>query len=237
MSIVYRNDKGAALTHAELDNNFLELDKIPNGKVFPKEQDKGIKIDTDSPDWGWQDINGGLIVDFDSPVHAVISPLGIGGLKALKFVENSEAYATFHMPHDYAMGTDLFIHIHWTHNSQVVTGGSLTWAFELGYSKGYNQLTTPQHIIVPVIQDSSTLQFSHHIAETACSVNGGSPAQLNTSELEPDGILHARVYLDSNDLVVSSGTKEDVEIFAFTCDIHYKSTGLGTKNKNPNFWG
>ena len=63
MPIVTRETKGSALTHAEMDNNFNELDQIPNGKTFPKTQNVGIMIDTDAPDYGWHDMHGVGYVD------------------------------------------------------------------------------------------------------------------------------------------------------------------------------
>ena len=53
MAIITRAGKGSALTHAELDNNFVELRDIPDGKIFPKTKGIGIKLDTSSPVFGW----------------------------------------------------------------------------------------------------------------------------------------------------------------------------------------
>lgn len=231
MAIITREGKGSALSHTEMDNNFVELDTIPNGKVFPKEADKGIKIDTASPDFGWHDLQGQMIIDYDDPGHAVFSPL-VGGLKALKFSEGGSAYFAFHLPHDYALGTDIFIHVHWTHNDSLITDGAVTWGFEMAYEKGHGQTPTGQHKLLAIPQTVPLTPMTHMIAESACSVVGGSGTQLDTNELEPDGIIFAKMYLDSDD-IISTGSHD---IFAFFVDIHYQSTGLGTKNKEPNFY-
>ena len=225
MAIILRRDKGIPLTHTEMDNNFDELDKIPNGKVFPSDPAVGIKVDINNPIWSWQDMLGEL--------HADDSRYKIyrGNIKAIQFAEQEDAFCEFHMPHDYAMGTDLFIHIHWSHKSNVVTGGSVTWGFELMYGKRGGTFNDP--IVVSVQQDAGN-QYQHMVAEGIASTPGGSPVLLNTNDLEVDGIIQCRVFLDSNDITTSDSSV--VDPFGHFVDIHYQSTGIGTKNKAPDFW-
>jgi hypothetical protein len=51
--------------------------------------------------------------------------------------------------------------------------------------------------------------------------------------MEVDGIIMCRLYLDSNDIITSGGT---VNPFVHFVDLHYQSTGIGTKGKAPNFY-
>ena len=231
MAIVTRESKGSALTHAELDNNFNELDKLPNGKVFPKEQGIGIKLDVDTPAFGWHDLTGNVHVYGD--VGDATRAMYRGNIKATQFQENESGYVDFHIPHDYVMGTPIYIHAHWSHNSTEVTGGSCTWGFECMYAKGHGQAPFATPVNIAVIQNADTTQYMHMIAETVASDDGGSAVTLNTNDLEVDGLIQCRVYLDSNDLV-SSGAP--VNPFLHFVDIHYQSTGLATKNKAPDFW-
>lgn len=232
MAIITRESKGAALTHSEMDNNIVELRDIPNGKVYPKESGTGIKIDTASPDYGWHDLIGNLHVY--NEVGDATRTVYRGGIKALQFVENESAYIDFHIPHDYAVGTPIYIHAHWSHNSTLVTGGSCTFGFELMYAKGHDQDVFNTPVNVSVVQNASTQQYRHMVAETMASDNGGSAVSLDTNLLEVDGIFQCRVYLDSND-ITSSGAVPNP--FIHSVDIHYQSTGLATKNKAPNFYG
>jgi hypothetical protein len=72
------------------------------------------------------------------------------------------------------------------------------------------------------------------VAEAIASTPGGSPVLLNTNKLCIDDIVQCRLFLDSNDIVTSDSST--VKPFAHFADIHYRSTGLPTKNKAPNFW-
>ncbi|NOQ31803.1 MAG: hypothetical protein GQ570_11835 [Helicobacteraceae bacterium] len=234
MAIVLREDKGAALTHAEHDTNFSELDKLPNGKTFPKEAPIGIKLDIDNPDFGWQDIEGYLLNYPDSPAPASAN-LYRGGIRSLQFGEGDEAFVNFHMPHDYAVGTPIYIHIHWSHNSSIVTGGSCTWAFELMYAKGYDQDAFKAPVTIAIVQDASIVPYQHMIAETIASDNGGSAVTIDTNLLEVDGIFNCRLYLDSNDITTSNAST--VEPFAHFVDIHYQSNALPTIGRNFPFYG
>lgn len=233
MAIILREDKGSALSHTEMDANFNALDKIPDGKVFPSDKTKGIKLDTNNPVWGWKDIVGFIYLDPQDPNAASFSSYR-GGIKAYSFVEGKECFVDFHMPHDYAMGTPIYMHVHWSHNSSVVTGGSVTWAFEIMYSKGHGQEAFNTPVIVSVVQNASSVQHMHMVAESIASSNGGSEVSLNTNTLEVDGIIQCRLYLDSNDITTSDAST--VTPFAHFVDIHYQSTNLPTKNKNPDFW-
>jgi len=234
MAIVTRAGKGAELTHTEMDNNFDELEKRPTGQIYPKNKGVGIKIDTNSPAFGWHDITGQLVIDPDD-VNKANFAVYRAPIKQLQFAEGtSTAHTEFHIPHDYAPGTDLFIHVHWSTDSTLITGGSVTWRFDVCYSKGHDQAAFGLPVIIPVTQNASPTQYQHMIAETAASVSGGSGNQLDTDQIETDGIIMVNLAVDSNDITVSGGAKPNP--FAHFVDIHYQSTGLPTKQKAPNFW-
>ena len=61
-----------------------------------------------------------------------------------------------------------------------------------------------------------------------------SGSQIDSDDLEVDGVILVRVYLSSNDITVSSGSVPDP--FLHYVDLHYQSTGIGTKAKVPDFW-
>lgn len=237
MAIITRADKGSALTHNEVDANFTDLRDGVDARTPAAAAETGIKVGGfGADDYGWHDLRGHLDTDYldaDAAPHSVF----IGGLKAHQFTANvHDAYVTFHIPHDYKIGTNLFFHVHWAHNSATITGGTVTWAIEVSYARGHNQgansvFSTPK--IITVAQ-AAGLNLEHMIAETAGSVSGGSANQLDTDIIEPDGLVVCRLYLDSNDLTDSVSVPNP---FAFEVDIHYQSTNVATKNKEPNFYG
>lgn len=233
MTITTRAGKGTELTHDEMDTNFTELRDRPNGQVYPKTAGIGIKLDTTTPVFGWHDLNSPVWIDEDDPNKAAFVTYR-GNIKARKFTVLSSGFSTYHLPHDYVPGTDIFIHVHWSHNSSLVTGGSVTWGLELSYAKGYAQETFSVPKTVSILQNTSIAPYTHLIAEAACSTAGGSGTQLDTSIIQTDGLVLAKIFLDSNDITVSSGPVPDP--FVHMVDIHYQSTGLPTRNRNFNFW-
>lgn len=231
MTITIRADKGSELTHTEMDTNFTDLRDGVELQV-PKTKGTGLKIDSaGTPDFGWHDINGvgSVIGGANDPSIDVYR----NTIPEFHFAEGNEVLFRFHLPHDYAMGTDIFVHVHWSHNSTLVTGGSCTWAFESTCAKGHDQQAFVTPKIVSVVQNASATQYQHMIAETAMSVGGGSATQFDTAEIEVDGVILTRMYLDSNDLI-SSGAIPDP--FVHFVDIHYQSTGVPTKQRAPDFW-
>lgn len=231
MTIVLIADKLTELTAAEADENIRDL-RDGDSRFTPKTKGTGLKVDQADPDWGWYDLLGELHVYGDiGDANRIVYR---GGIKSLQFALSDSAYVDFHMPHDYAMGTDLFIHVHWSHNSTLVTGGSTTWGFEIICARGHDQQPFTAPVTASVIQNASTTQYQHMIAETIASVSGGSGVAMDTDGLEVDALILCRVYLDSNDIIVSGGGVP--EPFAHFVDIHYQSTGVPTKQKEPDFW-
>lgn len=230
MAITTIAEKGSELTHAEMDENFTDLRDGVN-ILAPKTKGEGIKVDPAAPDFGWHDLVSSLEVYGD--VGDASRAAYRGGIKALQFAVSDSAYIDFHMPHDYAPGTEIFIHVHWSHNSATLTGGTCTWVFETMYAKGHDQAAFQNPVLISVVQAASTTQYQHMIAETVASVSGGSGVLLDTDDLEVDGIFQCRLYLDSNDMTDSVTVPDP---YAHFVDIHYQSTGLPTKQRAPDFW-
>jgi len=233
MTITTRAGKGSELTHTELDTNFTDL---RDGKALqvPKGSSYGIKVDSEgTPDFGWRDLTG--IMQTYGGAGEASRNVFVGGIKALQFTENDSAYVDFHFPHDYAMGTHLYVHVHWSHTSALVTGGTVTWGIEFTYAKGHNQGAYPAtNASLALVGDDSTTPRQHIITEVLASSVGGSSSTIDVAILEPDAVGMARVYLDSNDITVSGGGIP--EPYIHFVDLHYQSTGVGTKNKDPDFW-
>lgn len=232
MAIITRDSKGAPLTHTEMDTNLTELEQHPEGLRMPAEAGVGVKLGTPQT-YGWHDLRAFLAKDEAAgPIQAPFR----GGIKTLQYTaeQTQSAYTSFHIPHDYLPGSDLFVHVHWVCDSATITSGSVTWGFEATYAKGHQQEAFSLPIVVPVTQDASSIQYYHMVAETALSVAGGSGNQLDSNDIEVDGIVAVRLYLDSNDIVDSVAQPDP---FVFFVDLHYQSTQMPTINKSPSFYG
>ena len=206
---------------------------VGNSIVIDKTAGNGILIDVDNPSYMWED----LVSRISIRGTGGIDPNWVQYNAALKvkqfiFSVNDEAMLEYHIRHDYA-GMDIYIHVHWSHNSTLVTGGTATFGFECLFSKGHNQDAFTHQAVTEVTGDASTTQYQHIISEVALSAAVPSAALLDTGLLEVDGLILMAVYLKANN-ITSSGAVPD--IFIHKVDIHYQSTGIGTKNKAPNFY-
>lgn len=237
MAITTRVGKGGALSHAELDTNFTDL-RDGVALMVPAERGAtGILVDSlGTPDYGWNDLLGEVFVPDPTEPTAPSMVTYVSTIRQLRFDPNDEAQLRFHMPHDYAVGTDIFIHVHWSHTSGVVTGGSVTWGFELMYAKGHAEgVFGASSITVVELQAASLDARRHMVCEAAASIAGGAANLFDTADIEPDGLVLGRVFLVANNITVSSGPAPDV--FLHAVDIHHRTTNVGTKNRSPDFWG
>lgn len=114
------------------------LTDFAGGFLMSKVRGVGIKVDIDSPSFGWRDIIGPIspkVTGVGSPARAVYRG---GTLADYAFVLNDLVDMSFHIPHDYAYDTDLYYHVHWSHNGTAISGNVGFTAY-FSYSKGHNQ--------------------------------------------------------------------------------------------------
>ena len=200
--------------------------------VIPKASKHGIKVDIVTPTFGWRDLRAEIRtrgVGGSDPTDATYR----GNIKAYAFSVNDEAWVEYHIPHDYVAGTDIHLHYHWSHNSAIVTGGSITIGANVIYAKGHDQAAFPAEITMTLSPDASLTQYQHLISEVQLSASSPSASQIDTDDLEPDGLILARVFLSANN-ITSGGAVPDP--FIHEVDIHYQSTNIATKDKIPDFY-
>jgi hypothetical protein len=197
--------------------------------VMPNESGFGIQIDQDSPAFGWRDILGPITVrgaGGNDPVWALfrtnIYAYQLQGV-------NDEIWITYHMPHDYVPGSELYIHTHWGLDTADSTN-SITWGFDATFVNR-DDITPdafPATTNKTITHDCSAInvpQYGHVVSEVQLTDGSG---QLGGNAIEIDGLILTRVYL--------SADAGNIDPFLFTADLHYQSTNLATKNKAPNFY-
>jgi hypothetical protein len=203
--------------------------------MIPKASGYGIKVDSlGTPTFGWHDLLGNMFVPDYAAGTAPTRSSYVGGIVEDLYSVGDECQVRFHIPHDYVPGTNLYIHAHWSHNSALVTGGTITIGWELTYAKGHGTGTFSTPIVVVEQQSASTIQRRHMVLEAPISIPGGSANLLDTALLETDGMIFGRMYLVANEMTVSGGGVPGV--FLHQADIHYQSTSMPTKNRAPSFW-
>jgi hypothetical protein len=229
-------DKKSVIEHFSYGPNNTET------IVLSKAQGYGVKVDHLDPSFCWQDLLGPIdtrLLGANEPVWAAYR----GAIYAYTFdTATAECFITFHIPHDYVPGSDMYIHMHW---SQIVvdTGGAagvpgnIKWNFDITYADGHgtaggaaDPFIAP--ITVSVIQQGSTTQYGHMIAEVQFTNDGGTGGLIDSNTIRVDGLMLVRAYRVKGD---AADTLNQVP-FGHTCDIHYLSTGIGTKNKSPDFY-
>ena len=200
--------------------------------VLPKTSGKGIRVDHVSPTFGFADILGNLNIrsaGANDPTFAVFR----GNLRQFQFSNAGmrKVYMEYHIPHDYLPGSDIFVHVHW---SQIVvdTGGpagvpgNVKWQFDLSYAKGHGQAAFTAPVSSFVIQQASSVQYQHMLTEVAVSTPGGAVDRIDTSLMEPDGVLLVRAFRIPTDVVDTLNQAP----FVHYVDLHYQTTGvMGTK--------
>ncbi len=212
------------------------------GLVVPKTVGTGIKVDVSDPTFGWKDLLGEISGQGGStgPRWNTYQ----GSLKQYQFNRNvTESWINFHLPHDFLPGTDMYIHAHW---SQIVvdTGGpdgvpgDVEWKFDISYASGYSTPGGVGHgfsapVTFTVVQQGSTTQFAHMIAEVQFAQSGGGGGMLDSDLIEIDGILMVRVYRERGN--PADTLTEDP--FLHYSDCHHVSSGImGTKRKGFPFY-
>lgn len=222
--------------------------------IFDKAAGNGVKIDTDSPGYAWADLLGAINTRPTAGAGAGAVPdyVSYGGTSIYAFrfgtiAPNNhlhEAFIEFHVPHDYVVGTDLYLHAHWS-QATVDTGGTagvpgvVKWYFDVLYAKGHGTAGgaargafTPPAVTTSITQQGSTTQYGHMIAEVQLSASSPSASQIDTDNIEVDGLILCRIYRDPTD----PADTLNQDTFLHFVDIHYQSTGIGTKQKAPDFY-
>lgn len=212
---------------------YIEIDS--NGfLIFPKASGNGIKVDLATPTFTWRDLKGEILpkeTGAGKPTWTTFR----GNIKGWAFAANDVVDLIFHWPHTHVPGTDIHIHAHWSHNGTAISG-SMVLSYRWTWAKGHNQsgvtypaeTTFTQTVSTPDV--ATYAQYSHPISEIQFSDSSPSSGQIDTDVLEPDGLL--KISLTPTTIPTVTGGS----FFIDFVDIHYQSTGIGTKQKAPDFY-
>lgn len=194
---------------------------------------QGIKLADGSVTW--RDLEGPITVPSTGANRPTLATY-IGDIEDYAFAVNDHyGPLKFHIPHDWVVGTDFYIHAHWSHNGTNISGG-IQLNYNYTYAKGHNQanfhaMKTLSHAVAG-LSIANTPSLRHRIDEMQLSQAGGSATLLDTALLEPDGLI--LVHFDVP--VIPTITGGALKPFIHYIDIHYQSTNVGTKNKAPSFY-
>ncbi len=204
--------------------------------IFDKASGNGIKVDTTTPTFGWRDLEGFEIPDPTGGDRPTLSTYSGGLIKENAFSNGDVLRIRYHIPHDYVKGTDIFCHIHWSHNGTAISG-NVVFGVTSDFAKGHNQANfgTEKSISITYATTdiSTTPRYRHRIEESAITNDGGSATLIDRGLLEPDGIILVTFEVTTNP-TITGGSPNNV--FVHRADLHYQSTNIATKDKVPDFY-
>lgn len=175
---------------------------------------------------GWDDITADLSSGKTAGANVPTWSNYRDGIYAYEFSATvmKEIWVTFHVKHDYAEGTLVYPHIHWSPNTTAT--GVCRWGFEYTVAKGHQQEAFPTTTTIYVEDNVSVAdQYGHRIAEV--SDNDAFDA------FEADTLILMRIFRDAAHV---NDTFSGVA-YGLTADIHFETSpeGTVTKNKAPPF--
>ena len=151
------------------------------------------------------------------------------GIRAYRFEAGkmNEVWSSFHINHDYALGTPVYPHVHWSPEDDGL--GTVRWGFEYTVAKGHAQaegsVFEPTTIVHGETEITEPSAYKHFVTETSDELS------IPPDKLEPDSIVLIRFFRDANNDTYNGG------VFGLKSDLHYQAARFATKNKAPNFFG
>ncbi len=186
--------------------------------------------------YGWRDLEGPITVPSAGATRPVLATY-VGDIEDYVF-DAGDHYGPlkFHIPHDYARGTDMFIHTHWSHNGTNISG-ALELNYNFIYAKGHNQAAFPasQKTIAHAISGltlANTPARQHRIDEIQLSIVGGGASLLDTNDIEVDGLILMHFDVPTTPTITGGAAKP----FIHYVDIHYLADRYATRRRAPNFY-
>lgn len=181
-------------------------------------------------DYGWRDMIGSIDLKgtpgANSPTWGAVT--GLGGMAGYSFSATTmnEVWITFHVDHDYARGTAIYLHTHWLNAAATPNTGDVRWGFEYTVAKGHQQQAFAAPTTVYVTQACSATRYMHHIAEVSLA------DAVPSTNLEADSLILCRVFRDAAD---GGDTCTDA-VTLLLADCHYQTDRHATPNKSPDFY-
>jgi hypothetical protein len=195
----------------------------------------GIKVDSTTPTFPWRDLVGQINYTGQS-TDPVMAAFRGGNILRCFFGNNDTINLEYHIPHDYLPGSDIFLHIHWGHNGTAISG-NLVIQTSMTFAKGFNQQIFPAETVftwtIPATNLTVAPRWGHVVSEVQITAQAPTASQLQSSTIEVDGemLVHLKMTTLPN---ISGGTQN--KPYIGHVDLHYQSTGVGTKNKAPDFY-
>lgn len=228
---VYVSDGAGSGTWQKVEESQIGSTGEHRGRILIADGANGAAWDTTV----WKDLIG-LITVKNSGATAPTLGTYRGNLQQYYFDSGDEAFLEFHIPHDYKPGSDMYVHVHWSHTDAVSITGNIVFTCEVSYAKGHNQANFSSPITLSTAayattNIATTPQYRHRIEEVQLTAATPTASQLDSDDIEVDGVILLRITCPTQPAYGGTG-----HTFIHFVDIHYQSNYFGTKNKAPNFY-
>ena len=191
----------------------------------------------------WKDLTGNVVARGSGAGWPTFSTfLGVS-LDAFAFAAGESVNFYFHIPHDYAVGTDIYLHTHWGHNGTAISG-NMVWDAEVSIANRtatvpFSPFITPitaslnSNTISGTMNTTNYPRYCHVVEEIQLSAASPTASQLNTSAIQVDSLIQMHINATTIPTITGGAPNEP---FLFFVDIHYQADMEGTLNKDPDYY-
>jgi hypothetical protein len=170
----------------------------------------------------WRDQLSQIVPPNAGPTIPVLTAFG-PFYRAAAWAVNDQLWTSWHINHDYKVGTDIHFHMHWFADG--TNTAVVKWEWTFAHARGHNQEAFPlggAGTVITAQEAAQGTQYRHMITESVA---------VTVPNLEPDSMILARLRR-----VTNGGTDNANVICGFQSDLHYQADTPGTKNRTPNFY-
>ena len=190
----------------------------------------------------WRDQHGLVRPGETNALAPDVAAFRGGAVNAWQMDQTNELDVEFHLPHDWLFGSDIYIHLHWGHNLDPISGSNIV---DIAATFAPRVTMIPSSVPYGIFTPEATGQFSNtglnltdypqycHVVNeillgsSGAAVVGGETPLFDIDDWETDGLL----LVNLKQTTAPTGG----DSFIFTCDLHYQSDGSGTTSKDPDY--
>lgn len=170
--------------------------------------------------YGWKDNFANLTEAAKGAGSPSMQPFGPSGtIQQRRFGIGDSVYVVWHINHDVSIGSDCFIHVHWTTDG--TNTGLVAWDITYTVAAGHNQEPFGTDTTISIEEVGSGTAWQHMITED----------DTGFTIPEVDSLIVAEIKRVSP----STGSNSD-DVFGIFADLHYLSDRETTPRRAPDFY-
>lgn len=197
--------------------------------IIEAAESTGLKVGKISPTHGYVDVVGQIYPDTGGP-DAPSLLTWRGANRRFAYGAADRMGTEIHIPHS-SIRDDMYLHFHWGHNGTAISG-DLVLAISVDHTKGHRAAGGGTYTQTFTIPSASLAQYASDITDFIIANDGGGVGLMDYNDIEVDDSINISMIVTSIPTITGGSGKP----FIWNADIHAKSSGVGTKNRLPNFY-